>query len=238
MTRLTRFFMVWKIKWTKKWTGRGYRWMNSMYWWWVWTYWHLRVKGRSQPYIYTHLFALGTRLERSPALAYINKIEPCMTYANPETGSSRMAARWPKLCLSTFSPLAFCQLMAIFTYLICEFSINTGRIGCSLPSDWRIAVSKCLRGNRKQEPPLCPLLAGLLLALSGWFNCEVGWRWGSGPGVSGSTLFSHPGFQGPWRWRSACQIKSHSQVSLPAVMYIHWSSRCLALLEIYKKVNC
>lgn len=25
---------------------------------------------------------------------------------------------------------------------------------------------------------------------------------------------------------------------LPAVMYIHWSSRCLALLEIHKKVNC
>lgn len=150
MTRLTRFFMVWKIKWTKKWTGRGYRWMNSMYWWLrldILTSW-----GQGEVtnlHIHTSFcIRHHSRLERSPALAYINKIEPCMAYANPETGSSRMAARRPKLCLSAFSPLAFCQLMAIFTYLICEFSINTGRIGCSLPADWRIAVSKCSGGNR------------------------------------------------------------------------------------------
>lgn len=158
-----------------------------------------------------------------------------------------MAARQPKLCFSTLVSLAYCKLMAIFTCLIL-FDISENhqhRKRGMFPSwlylsDWTAAFCFKMLQRKQEEPPLCPLYqsAGLPLALWGWFNCEGGWRRGSGPGVSGSTLFSHPGFLGPWRWGSMCQIKSHSQVSLPAVMYIHRSSRCLPLLEIYKKVNC
>lgn len=47
------------------------------------------VKARPQANTHTHPFALGIteRGERSLALACINKIEPCMAYANPDRGS-------------------------------------------------------------------------------------------------------------------------------------------------------
>lgn len=68
-------------------------------------------------------------------------------------------------------------------------------------------------------------------------NCGIGWpnifllsqadlivRWVTEEfrpkGVTGSTLFSHPGFPGLWRWGSACQIKSHSWVSPPLLSCI------------------
>lgn len=176
--------------------------------------------------------------ERSPALACINKIEPCMAYANWDTGSSWMAARQPKLCLSTLVLLAYCQLVVMFTFLICQFTINMGWALSAWLDDSCLSQSASEETGNKSLHCVPYQSAGLPLALWGWFNCEGGWRRGSGPGVTGSTLFSHPGFLGPWRWGSACQIKSHSQVSLPAVMYIHRSSRSLPLLEIHKKVNC
>lgn len=149
-----------------------------------------------------------------------------MAYANlMRQGLIVNGSRQPKLCLSTKVALAYCQLMAIFTYLIHQFTMNAWRLG----ADGMVWV----RVRQRSLGDTSPLSARLPSAL--WFNCEGGWRRGWYPGVSGSALFSHPSFLGPGKWRSMCQIKSHSQVSFPAVMYIHWSSRCRPLLEIYKK---
>lgn len=139
-----------------------------------------------------------------------------------------MAARQRKLHLPTRVPLAYYQVVVMLTFYVSLQSTGEER---GVPN-WALSAwlddrrpsqsASEERGASTVSPTGRP--AGLPLALWGWFNCEGGWRRGSGPGVTGSTLFSHPGFLGPWRWGSACQIKSHSQVSLPAVMYIHRSS--------------
>lgn len=74
---------------------------------------------------------------------------------------------------------------------------------CRLPLDflcptWAVSVRlrELQRTPGMKGPVLVPYRsAGPPPALWGWFNCEDGWRRGSGPGVSGSTLFSHPGSQ-------------------------------------------
>lgn len=57
-----------------------------------------------------------------------------------------MAARQPKLCFSTLVPLAYCQLVVTFTFLICQYTIDTW---IHLP-DWTIAEI-ALRQSASEE---------------------------------------------------------------------------------------
>lgn len=89
---------------------------------------------RSHRHIHTHTRAHTSLCirhhgggERSLALACINKIEPCTGLCKSRQGLIVNGSRQPKLCLSTKVALAYRQLMAIFTYLICQFTINARR---------------------------------------------------------------------------------------------------------------
>lgn len=87
---------------------------------------------RSHRHIHTHT-SLCIRHhgggERSLALACINKIEPCTGLCKSRQGLIVNGSRQPKLWLSTKVALAYRQLMAIFTYLIRQFTINARRSG-------------------------------------------------------------------------------------------------------------
>lgn len=132
--------------------------------------------------------------------------------------------------------------MVMFTYLTCQFTISAGERGAYL-SDWMIAV--CLSpgvsaetGNERPRPaarlgqPDCLLLSEADLIV----------RVGDG-GVQAHGSVGQPYFLTLASWARGdggqrVKLNLIPRFPLPAVMYIHRSSRCLALLEIHKKVNC
>lgn len=132
----------------------------------------------------------------------------------------------------------------MFTYLTCQVYHQHGEkmlFPTWAPIFWTGLLSEHFRGNRKRE-------AYAVVSAVGWPHCfslseaDLIVKMGDG-GVQAQGSVGQPYFltlDSRARGDGGQRVKLNliPGFPLPAVMYIHWSSRCLALLEIHKKVNC